>query len=154
MRLWFTTVGAAAGFEADWGQDPRDQQLDVGPEAVLPGDFIPNNVVPMRPDVFTLQPIVQPGLDASRQASRLPEWPISLVLTGVVGALIVAVTTSFRLGATVLAAVMCLAAALRLVLPESTAGMLKSRSRFVDLALLSLFAVAMVAVAILVPAPS
>ncbi len=85
---------------------------------------------------------------------RVANWPITLVLTGVAGSLLVVVIDSFRRGALLLAVSVLLAFFLRLVLNETEAGLLCVRSRRTDLFVLGALAVAMMIFAIWVPAPN
>jgi hypothetical protein len=94
-------------------------------------------------------------------------WPTSslgylaVVAVGLVGLVLMAVVgwgqaaeNLFRPGALLVAAAVCLAAALRAVLPDEAAGMLVLRSRRIDVAVYSALGVAALVLAILVPPPS
>lgn len=77
---------------------------------------------------------------------RLPlvvrQWPMVLVLAGVgAGSGLMLADADFRRGSVVLSGAICLAAALRAVLPVEWAGLLRSRSRWVDVTLLLLLGV-------------
>lgn len=157
--LVFPIVGAAADFESAWDPDPTE----VGAAAIpaqsaieqatpmIPEQAVPANVVPMRPGILEQLPILQPVQIIEQRRARFAEWPIAVILTGIAVALVVTITDAFRTGAVVLGAVLCLAAVFRLVLPDADAGMLKSRSRGVDLAVMSLLAGAVLAVAAWIP---
>jgi hypothetical protein len=82
------------------------------------------------------------------------QWPIALVLAGVVAALAVVALDRFRLGSLMLAASLVLAFVLRLVLPDDRAGMLAVRSKPVDLIVLGTLAAALVVFALWVPPPA
>ncbi len=107
----------------------------------------------MRPGVFEQRPIVQPAA-ADPRRWRFAEWPITVTLIAVFVAIVVTVADAFRTGAVVLGAALCLAAVFRLVLPDSDAGMLKSRSRPVDLAVMCVLAAATLGIAAWIPPPS
>lgn len=88
-----------------------------------------------------------------RNSSVLREWPIGLVLIGVVIALVLVALNSFRLGAVLLAGSVLLAAFLRLLLPDKDAGLLVVRSKRVDVSLLVVMGVALSVLAFWVPEP-
>jgi hypothetical protein len=105
-------------------------ETDEGPSAT---------VVPLRP--------------RSRR-NWLAEWPITLVLIGVGIAMIMIALDYFRRGSIVLSASVLLAAFLRLLLPDSDAGMLVVRSRKVDVLTLAVLGVGLTIFTFWVPAPS
>lgn len=82
------------------------------------------------------------------------QWPIAIVLAGVVVSLAVVALDRFRLGSLMLAASLVLAFVLRLVLPADQAGMLAVRSKRVDLVVLGTLAAALVVFALWVPPPA
>lgn len=82
------------------------------------------------------------------------EWPIGIVLSGVVIALAVVALGRFRLGSLILAGSVLLAFALRLVLPSDRAGFLAVRSKAIDLVVLGLLGGAITVFAIWVPPPA
>ncbi|MGA0010311.1 MAG: DUF3017 domain-containing protein [Candidatus Nanopelagicales bacterium] len=82
------------------------------------------------------------------------QWPITVVLVGVVAALAIVALDHFRIGSLVLAASLVLAFVLRLVLPQDRVGMLAVRSRRVDLVVLGSLAAALVVFALWVPPPA
>lgn len=82
------------------------------------------------------------------------QWPITLVLCGVVASLAVVALDRFRLGSLMLAASLVLAFLLRLVLPSDQAGMLAVRSKTVDLIVLGTLAAALVVFSLWVPPPA
>jgi hypothetical protein len=90
------------------------------------------------------------------QARRnwLAEWPITLVLIGVAVAMIMIALDYFRRGSIVLSASVLLAAFLRLLLPDSDAGMLVVRSRKVDVLTLAVLGLGLTVFTFWVPAPS
>lgn len=90
-----------------------------------------------------------------RQRSAIArQWPIAVVLAGVVVALLLVAFNSFRLGAVLLAASVLLAAFLRLLLPAQDAGLLVVRSKRIDVSLLVVMGVALSVLAFWVPEPS
>jgi hypothetical protein len=82
------------------------------------------------------------------------QWPIALVLSGVVVSLAIVALDRFRVGSLLLAASLVLAFVLRLLLPSTQAGMLAVRSKSVDLAVLGALAAALAIFAIAVPPPA
>ena len=82
------------------------------------------------------------------------QWPLAIVLAGVVASLAVVALDRFRLGSLMLAASLVLAFILRLVLPADRAGMLAVRSKRVDLVVLGTLAAALVVFALWVPPPA
>lgn len=84
----------------------------------------------------------------------LAQWPLTLVLCGVGVAMLLIALDYFRRGSVVLAASVLLAAFLRLLLPDSDAGMLVVRTRRVDVITLGVLGLALTLFAFWVPAPS
>ncbi len=112
---------------------------------------LPSNVVPLRP-------VEQPAESTERSwvhhGLGIPEWPLLLVLTCVGISLVIVLLDSFRRGAVALATSLVLAFFLRLVLPDSEAGLLKVRGRVVDLIVLGALALGLLLSALWVPAPN
>lgn len=79
------------------------------------------------------------------------QWPLLVVLAGVVGSLVVVVLVDFRPGTALFAASVLLAAALRLVLTTRRAGLLVLRSRMVDVTTLAIMGGATLLLALAVP---
>ncbi|MEI8081465.1 MAG: DUF3017 domain-containing protein [Actinomycetes bacterium] len=127
---------------------------------------LPANVVPIRRwqvPAPRVPEAAQFPLNASEHAARatplfgapsvrLPQWPLVLVLTGVLMSVLLVVVDSFRLATFVLAGSVVMCFFLRLVLTEQEAGWLKVRSRSVDLVVLGVLAAALVMSAFWVPA--
>lgn len=90
----------------------------------------------------------------SRRRRWWAQWPIAIVLLGVVAALVIVALDHFRIGSLVLAASLVLAFGLRLVLPAHRVGMLAVRSKRVDLIVLGALASALVVFALWVPPPA
>lgn len=82
------------------------------------------------------------------------QWPLMLVLLGMLGSLVVVATDHFRRGSVLFAGFVVLALLLRLVLPERRAGWLAMRSRGVDLAWLAVVGLGLTVFALIVPPPS
>jgi len=146
-----------------------------GSSAKNDGDFVvpmpapedlPENVIPLRPQVVVPQAAPQaPALTEAdpanpahtptpifgRAAINLPEWPTVLVFSALAVSLTVVLVDSFRRGALLFGMSMALAFFLRLVLNDREVGMLKVRSRGIDLIILGLFAVSITALAFSVP---
>lgn len=81
------------------------------------------------------------------------QWPIIVVLTGVVIALVLVGLDYFRRGSVVLAGSVLLAAFLRLLLPDREAGMLAVRSKRVDVTVLGVLGALLAIFAFWVPPP-
>ncbi len=96
-------------------------------------------------------PAHQPTPIFGRATVNLPQWPLVLVFAAVFISLGVVVVDSFRIGSIMFGASMLLAFFLRLVLTDREAGMLKVRSRVVDLVVLGAFAASMLLVSLAVP---
>lgn len=78
-------------------------------------------------------------------------WPIVVVVSLIVLALVVVLIGPFRFGVLLLAAAVVLGFFLRLLLPTRTAGLLAARSRAVDLAVLAALGVTMTTLAFWIP---
>ena len=97
------------------------------------------------------------ALEASRVlAAREPrlQWPLMVVLVGMVVSLVVVATDHFRRGSVLFAGFVVLAFFLRLILSNSDAGWLAVRSRAVDLAVLGTLGTSLSVFALVVPSPS
>lgn len=81
------------------------------------------------------------------------EWPIMTVLAVLAAGLVIVANHYFRRGTVVFAAGVWLAVLLRVVLPEKRAGMLRVRSRPLDVAALATLATATAVLALAVPPP-
>lgn len=94
------------------------------------------------------------SLNSRRRRNWLRQWPISVVLLGIVVALVFVATDHFRRGAIVLSAAVILAFFLRLMLPAKDAGWLAVRSRRVDLTVLAVLGLALAVFTFWVPPPN
>ena len=90
---------------------------------------------------------------AAPRAGPFRQWPIVLVLIGVVISLTVVALGHFRRGSVLLAGTVVLAMFLRLLLREDEAGMLVVRSKVIDVVTLAVLGVALAVLAFAVPAP-
>ena len=80
------------------------------------------------------------------------EWPLALVLGGVVAGLLVAVVFDrFRRGVVLMAAAVIFGGWLRALLPESRIGLLRVRTRRVDVGVLLVLGVGLLILALAVP---
>ena len=82
------------------------------------------------------------------------QWPLTVVLLGLLLSLIVVASDHFRRGSVLFAVVVCMAFLMRLLLREREAGWLAVRSRMVDLACLGFLAVSLSVFSLIVPPPS
>lgn len=92
-------------------------------------------------------PPVPPG-----RPRRLPaEWPLGLVTATLAAAVLLVATHHFRRGTALLAFAVLLAAGLRLVLPDRRSGLLRVRTKTVDVLTLVVLAAATGFLAVTVP---
>lgn len=95
---------------------------------------------------------------ASRPAAKrrrgFREWPILLVCLGIAGGLAYMGMNHFKRGSMIVAIFVCVAAALRLVLPARAVGLLAVRSRVVDVLGLTALGLAIAIITYVVPPPS
>lgn len=89
-----------------------------------------------------------------RSSRLLAEWPLTVVLGGVLLALLTIGLDHFRRGAVLLSAAAVLAFFLRLLLPDRDAGMLAVRSKQVDLVVLAGLGLALTLFTFWVPPPN
>jgi len=83
----------------------------------------------------------------------LRQWPLTLVLVGIVASMIFVALDRFRVGAVLLAASVVLAFLMRVVLTDEQAGLLAVRPRPVDLGVLGVLAVSLSVLSLWVPPP-
>ncbi|MGB8020786.1 MAG: DUF3017 domain-containing protein [Candidatus Nanopelagicales bacterium] len=82
------------------------------------------------------------------------QWPLAVVLAGLVGSLVIVGTDHFRRGSVLFAGFVGLAFVLRLLLSDRGAGWLAVRCRIIDLACLGILTVSLFVFAMIVPPPS
>ena len=97
----------------------------------------PSNVAPLRP----------------KATGPRWQWPLTLVLLGVAGSMVLVAVDAFRIGSVVLAASVLLAAFLRLFLPDDQAGLLVVRRRRTDVTILVIFGIGLSILSFWVPPP-
>lgn len=82
------------------------------------------------------------------------QWPLLLVLAVVGTSLAIVADNHFRRGTVLFALGVCLGAVLRGVLPESRAGLLRVRSKILDVLTLGALGLITLVLALVVPRPS
>lgn len=82
------------------------------------------------------------------------QWPLTLVLVGLVMSLLIVADDHFRRGSVLFAGFVLLAFLLRLLLSDQDAGWLAMRRRRIDLMCLGVLATGVSVFALIVPAPS
>jgi len=87
------------------------------------------------------------------QRRRLAQWPVSLVLLGVLAGLTTVAFGHFKRGAVVVGVSVLIGAVLRLALRERDAGLLAVRSRTLDVLTLGALGLALTVLAVVVPPP-
>jgi hypothetical protein len=122
-------------------------------------------VAPERNDV---EVVASHGRRGRRQSPRTPsdldvaalprrrwwdEWPLLVVLATAAAGLGVVASDHFKRGTVLFGAALVLGMCLRFLLPDSRIGLLKVRSRTIDVLTLGFFAFSTVLLAIVVPPP-
>ncbi len=102
-----------------------------------------------RPDNLTSRHATRP-----RRRRWWDEWPLLAVLATAITGLGIVASDHFKRGTFVFGAALLLGAALRALLSDEQAGLLKVRGRTVDLLTLGFFAVATITLSLVVPPPS
>ena len=94
-----------------------------------------------------------PRPESSAAAKSLRQWPLLVIIAGVLAGLAIAFLgqSTWRLGALVIGASLGVGAVERIALPSREAGLLQVRSKGFDVAVLLVGAVAIIALAIAVP---
>ncbi|WP_212756799.1 DUF3017 domain-containing protein [Haloactinopolyspora sp.] len=82
------------------------------------------------------------------------QWPLLLVLGVVATGVVVVADDHFRRGTFIMAGGVCLAAFLRIVLPNERAGLLQVRSRMLDILTLGFLGGGSLIASLIVPPPS
>jgi Protein of unknown function (DUF3017) len=94
------------------------------------------------------------GDDRRGPARRfLREWPLILVLAVAATSLWIVADNHFKRGTVLFGLAICLAAFLRAVLPNGAVGMLRVRSRFVDVLTMAALGGSTLVAALIVPPP-
>jgi uncharacterized membrane protein YjjP (DUF1212 family) len=91
---------------------------------------------------------------ATRHRRWWDEWPLLVVLATAAAGLAVVASDHFKRGTVLFGAALVLGMILRFVLPDSRIGLLKVRSRTIDVLTLGFFAFATVTLAVVVPPPT
>jgi hypothetical protein len=92
--------------------------------------------------------------DEPRAGRRLAEWPIAVVLAVVLAGLAVVALGHFRRGTVVISFAVALALFLRILLSDADAGLLRVRSKRIDIAVLAVLAVGTGILSLWVPPPT
>jgi len=82
------------------------------------------------------------------------QWPLLLVLAVIAVGTVIVADNHFRRGTFIIAGGICLAVVLRAVLPSGVAGLLKVRSRAIDLLTLGFLGAGTLIASLIVPPPS
>lgn len=88
------------------------------------------------------QPLIERTID---------QWPLALVLLGLIAGLVVLSFNDFRVGSIMLGGAIIFGGVLRLVLPRDRAGLLAIRGRPIDLVTMFGLGIALTTVALLIP---
>ena len=94
-----------------------------------------------------LPPVVRPR----QQARRFAQWPLAVVIGGILGSLLVVAGGGFRRGTVLLAFSVLLGMLLRLMLGERSAGLLAVRTRWLDVLTLAALGGGLLVLALIVP---
>ena len=95
------------------------------------------------------------SVEVARDSSGPPfQWPLMIVLVGLLVSLIVVAEDHFRRGSVLFAAFVVLAFFLRLFLPERDAGWLAVRGKGIDLLCLGFLGLGLSVFSLIVPPPS
>ena len=109
----------------------------------------------MTPDAGADAPVQPPEAAARETGSRrFREWPLAVVMAVILAGLAVVASGHFRRGTVVLSFGVALALFLRILLPGDDAGMLRVRSKRIDVAVLGMLAVSVGVLSLWVPPPS
>jgi len=92
--------------------------------------------------------------DAVAPRRLFDEWPLILVLTGVLaGLLVVVLLDRFRRGTVLMGASVIMGMWLRAFLPEDRAGLLRVRRKWIDVLTLGVLGAGLTILALIVPQP-
>ncbi len=107
---------------------------------------------------FSADRVVEDAADAQdrrlHRTAPLLQWPLMVVLAGLLVSLLIVATDHFRRGSVLFAACVVGAFVLRLILPDRDTGWLAVRSRGIDLMVLAALGVSLTVFALIVPPPS
>ncbi len=84
--------------------------------------------------------------------SWLRQWPLLIIVGGILVGLVIVGTGAWRVGCVVIGATVCLGAVERVALPRREAGLLQVRSKVFDTLLLTGLGVGIIVLAMIVPA--
>lgn len=82
------------------------------------------------------------------------QWPLLLVLAIIGAGLIIVADDHFRRGTVLIAMGVCVAAGLRAVIPDDQAGLMRVRSRVLDVLTLGFLGLGSLVASLIVPPPS
>ncbi|MGH3099072.1 MAG: DUF3017 domain-containing protein [Streptosporangiales bacterium] len=98
-------------------------------------------------------PVRRHAKRAPKARRRFNDWPILIVLVGISAGLTYTGMHHFKRGSVIVGAFVCLAALLRLVLPQRLVGLLAVRGRVVDVSIMFALGLAIAVVTYFVPPP-
>lgn len=100
---------------------------------------------------MTQAPVRGPIPRPIRRSLLARQWPLGLVLAGLVFSLGIVVVENYLVGTLLFAGFVLLAAGFRLLLPTRRAGLLVLRSRGLDVAVMTAMGIAIAVLALIVP---
>ncbi|MGI8456871.1 MAG: DUF3017 domain-containing protein [Propionibacteriaceae bacterium] len=83
--------------------------------------------------------------------SWLRQWPLLIIVAGILAGLVVVGNGAWRVGCVVIGATLCLGAVERVALPRREAGLLQVRSKVFDTVLLGGLGLGIIVLAVIVP---
>ena len=95
----------------------------------------------------------EPGDASAPKGSVWREWPIAIVVLGLVIGMVVVALGYFRAGAVTMSGAALMALFVRVLLPTREVGLLAVRSRWIDVVVLAIFAFSLALFAFWVPTP-
>jgi hypothetical protein len=95
----------------------------------------------------------EPGEGIAPKRSVWREWPIAIVVLGLVLGMVVVALGYFRAGAVTMSGAALMALFVRVLLPTREVGLLAVRSRWVDVVVLAMLAFSLALFAFWVPTP-
>ncbi|GAB3421556.1 DUF3017 domain-containing protein [Flindersiella endophytica] len=100
---------------------------------------------------MTQAPVRGPVPRPIRRSLLARQWPLGLVLAGLVCSLGIVVVENYLVGTLLFAGFVLLGAGFRLLLPTRRAGLLVLRSRALDVTVMTVMGVAIAVLAVIVP---